>query len=77
MITALIFDFNGTLLFDTPAHASAWKEFLQEKGCPVTDEDVRTRIQGRPNPEILRTFLGELTDEQVAALAEEKEAKYR
>lgn len=71
------FDFNGTLLFDTPAHADAWREFLMEEGIRVSDEDIRKHIQGRPNPDILRHFFGELTDEKIRAYADRKEEKYR
>lgn len=77
-ITALIFDFNGTLLFDTEAHSSAWREFLQEQiGRLITEDEMREKVQGRPNPEILRHFLGELTDAEVQAYSDKKEEKYR
>ena len=78
MISALIFDFNGTLLFDTPAHSAAWREFLQEKtGRGISEQEMRENVQGRPNPEILRHFLGELSDAEIRVFAGEKEAKYR
>ena len=78
MISALIFDFNGTLLFDTEAHSTAWREFLQEKtGRVITDTEMRESVQGRPNPEILRHFLGKLSDEEIRVYAGQKEAKYR
>ncbi len=76
-ITALIFDFNGTLLFDTKAHSSAWREFLQERGCLLTEDEMREKVQGRPNAEILRHFLGELTDAEVQRYSDQKEEKYR
>lgn len=77
-ITALIFDFNGTLLFDTEAHSHAWREFLQEQtGRVITDDEMREKVQGRPNPEILRHFFGELTEEEILAYSEQKEGKYR
>lgn len=76
-VEGCVFDFNGTLLFDTPAHADAWREFLREEGIIVSDADIQKHIQGRPNPDILRHFFGELTDEKIRTYAERKEEKYR
>ena len=76
-IRGCIFDFNGTLLFDTPAHADAWRAFLLEEGVAVTDADIQKHIQGRPNPDILRHFLGELTDQEILTCSKRKEEKYR
>ena len=76
-VRGCIFDFNGTLLFDTPAHADAWRAFLLEEGIAVTDADIQKHIQGRPNPDILRYFLGELTDQEILTCSKRKEEKYR
>lgn len=76
-VRGCIFDFNGTLLFDTPAHADAWRAFLLEEGVAVTDADIQKHIQGRPNPAILRYFLGELTDQEILTCSKRKEEKYR
>ena len=76
-VRGCIFDFNGTLLFDTPAHADAWRTFLLEEGITVTDADIQKHIQGRPNPDILRHFLGELTDQEILTCSKRKEEKYR
>lgn len=76
-VRGCIFDFNGTLLFDTPAHADAWRAFLLEEGVAVTDADIQKHIQGRPNPDILRYFLGELTDQEILTCSKRKEEKYR
>ena len=76
-VRGCIFDFNGTLLFDTPAHADAWRAFLLEEGVAVTDADIQKHIQGRPNPDILRHFLGELTDQEILTCSKRKEEKYR
>ncbi len=76
-VRGCIFDFNGTLLFDTQAHADAWRAFLLEEGIAVTDADIQKHIQGRPNPDILRYFLGELTDQEILTCSKRKEEKYR
>ncbi len=78
-ITALIFDFNGTLYFDSHLHIEAWKRFLPRHGFPsMTDEQFKERFLGRNNAEILETLHGHpLTPEVIETLAEEKEAIYR
>lgn len=73
-----IFDFNGTLYQDTPMHLAAWGEFYRRRGIPFTEESFYRDMCGPPNSEILRRFVDpDLTDQQVAALSEEKEAIYR
>lgn len=75
----IIFDFNGTLFFDSAKHKEAWQIFLPEKlGMDITEEEVRKNCLGQTNPEILRRYFGEdLSDEEVERLALEKEALYR
>ena len=75
---AFIFDFNGTLFQDADIHRVAWKRFMQRHGRPITDAEFYEHMYGPGNDEILRKFLGEgLTDAEVNALSEEKEADYR
>ncbi len=76
-IKGWIFDFNGTLLFDSPAHSDAWKAFLASKGISVSEEEMRRDVQGRPNPVILRHFFGELSVEEIKRYSAEKEEAYR
>lgn len=75
----ILFDFNGTLLFDTPFHEEAWRIYAQRLcGRAVTDEEFRDRVHGRTNAEILRYFVGaELSPEDIDRHAEAKEALYR
>lgn len=78
-ISALIFDFNGTLYFDSHLHIEAWKRFLTRHGFPsMTDAQFKERFLGRNNAEILETLHGHpLAPEVIETLAEEKEALYR
>lgn len=78
-IKGVIFDFNGTLLFDTPQHEQAWREYAHKLcGREITEDDFRYHIHGRTNAEILRYFLGDsLTEREIARHGEEKEAVYR
>ncbi len=86
MLKAAVFDFNGTLFWDTPYHNRAFR-ILAEKYSTPSPEGLRSRrmedsdlsfIQGRTNNFIMRYMFGEsLTDRQVADLGEEKERIYR
>lgn len=78
-ITAVIFDFNGTLYFDSHLHIEAWKRFLTLHGFPaMTDEQFKEKFLGRNNAEIMEMLHGRpLPTEEMEALAEEKEAIYR
>lgn len=78
-ITAVIFDFNGTLYFDSHMHIEAWKRFLPLHGFPsMTDEQFKEKFLGRNNAEIMETLHGcKLPQERIEELAEEKEALYR
>ena len=75
----VIFDFNGTCLFDGKLHDKAWSTYLEElSGCAVSEEDFKKRAMGKTSKQILEYFLGyELTDNMVYQFSEEKERIYR
>ena len=85
-LKAAVFDFNGTLFWDTPYHNRAFR-ILAERYSVPSPEGLRSRrmedgdlayIQGRTNNFIMRYMFGEsLTDAQVADLGEQKEQIYR
>ena len=76
---AVIFDFNGTCIFDGIYHEKAWQLYVEELALTsVSDEDVSKYIKGKTAKEILEHFLGyELTDNMVVQFSEEKERIYR
>ncbi len=77
-VKGVIFDFNGTLLWDTQLHNSAWDNFLKEHGFSFSDEDKRRRIHGRLNSEILQDlFEGKLSQKQIEQFTLEKELGYQ
>lgn len=74
----VIFDFNGTLLWDTFLHNLAWDNFLKEHDLFLTDEEKHTRIHGRLNSEILQDlFDNQLTNDEVDRYTLEKEYGYQ
>ena len=78
-ISTVIFDFNGTLFFDSHLHIAAWKCFLALHHFPaMTDGQFKEKFLGRNNAEIMEMLHGRvLPTEEMEALAEEKEAIYR
>jgi beta-phosphoglucomutase len=77
MLTSAIFDMDGVIVDSHPAHIRTWKAFLLSLGKPVTDADLDFVRQGRKRQDILRYFLGELTDDQVQAHCHVKDVLFR
>ena len=75
---AVIFDFNGTMIFDSPVHEAVWLDFIPEHGGVIgSPEEYAKHIYGCSNRHILTHFLRGLTEEDIARLTYEKEAEYR
>lgn len=78
MIKGAIFDFNGTLFWDTAFHDKAFDVFLEKYGLHLTDAEKRVKIHGQANPDIMRTIFGnQLSDKQIDDYTQEKELIYR
>ncbi len=75
----IIFDFNGTLFFDSEMHLEAWREFSAKlRGTPFSDEEMRHHMFGRTNHDIIKYAIGkEPSPELVEKLGFEKEELYR
>ena len=79
MYKGIIFDFNGTLFFDSEKHLEAWREFSKRlRSYPFTDEEMREYMFGRTNEDIIAYLIGKRpAPELVEKLAKEKESVYR
>ncbi len=76
-LSGVIFDFNGTLFWDTPLHNQAWDMFLAGQKKALTDEEKRN-LHGKNNQQIFRYLFGEgLTDAEIAAYVAMKEGHYQ
>ena len=75
----IIFDFNGTLFFDSEKHLQAWREFSKRlRGTAFTDEEMRKYMFGRTNEDIIAYAIQKRpTPDMVEKLAAEKESLYR
>ncbi|MDY0289412.1 MAG: HAD family phosphatase [Sphaerochaeta sp.] len=74
---ALIFDFNGTLFWDTAYHQKAWASIAEKYGKSPYTEGQMHMLNGRTNSETIAFLVGEkLPPGQVKAISEEKERLY-
>lgn len=75
----IIFDFNGTLVFDTEAHEKAWHALIPElRGSAFSEEEFKRQVHGHTNREIFSYVFGKpLTEEEALPFGERKEALYR
>jgi beta-phosphoglucomutase len=74
----VIFDFNGTLFWDTHYHNQAWDLFLKNHDLELTEGEKLQKIMGRTNQDILRgIFNRPLSDIEISSLTVEKESIYQ
>jgi beta-phosphoglucomutase len=65
---AVVFDMDGVLIDSHPAHRAAWKEFLHSQNIDFSEADLNFILEGRTRSEILRHFLGELSEAEIAEI---------
>ena len=75
----IIFDFNGTLFWDSEIQEEAWKSFGKELlGRDITEAEFNTYFHGRTNKDTLEYLTGrKLTKDEIDELAQRKETIYR
>ena len=75
----VIFDFNGTLYWDSQLHYDAWREYSKIlRGYEFSDIEMRDKMFGHTNEDIIEYAIGKKpTKEMVEKYAKEKEAVYR
>ena len=73
----IIFDFNGTLFWDTPYHDRAWDLFLDNHQISLTKEQKASKIHGKTNADILKgIFDRRLSNLEIETMTLEKEKIY-
>ena len=74
----VVFDFNGTLLWDTKYHNQAFDLFLEQHNIVLTDEEKSVKIYGKSNADIMRDIFGRpLIDLEIKEFSIEKELIYQ
>jgi beta-phosphoglucomutase len=62
---AIVFDFNGTLSDDEPLLFAVYAELFAEHGRPLDEQAYLDELAGNTEEEIIRRWLGHVTDELV------------
>jgi len=74
----VVFDFNGTLLWDTRLHNEAWDIFLSRHRISLSDQQKNEVIHGRNNSLIIPGLFGPgLTGEEIRRFIYQKESIYQ
>lgn len=77
-MNAVIFDFNGTMVFDAIYHDRAWKLFSEKvRGTQMSDEEIANHVHGNVNEKIIEYLKADTTREERDRLSLEKEKMYR
>lgn len=74
---AVVFDMDGVLIDSHPAHLAAWREFLESQHIEFSDTDLNFILEGRTRSEILRHFLGTLSELEIAEYGRRKDEIFR
>lgn len=77
MLTAILFDLDGTIVNTDPIHYKAWGQMLANYGIDIDETFYKSRISGRLNPEIVKDILPQLSADAGQKFADEKEALFR
>lgn len=73
----VLFDMDGVIVHSNPAHKIAIQEFCKKHDKDVSQEFLETRLYGRTNEEWIPELFGEISNERLNRLADEKEQMFR
>ncbi len=76
-LRGVIFDMDGVLVDSHAVHRKTWRLFLRSLGREVPDSDLDFILDGRKRGEILRHFLGDLSDEEAGEYGRRKDIIFR
>lgn len=77
MLGGVIFDFDGVIVDSHPVHMQAWKDFFRSVGKDIGDDELAFILEGAKREEILRHFIGEITQQQIRDHGAEKEKLFQ
>ena len=74
----LLFDMDGVVCHNMPAHEEAWRRFFRGHGIEIDLKDFRENTMGMPTRDVLRYyFKRDVPPDEAARLALVKETTYR
>jgi HAD superfamily hydrolase (TIGR01509 family) len=77
MLRGVIFDMDGVLIDSHPIHKRAWRKFFDSLDLQVSDSEMDFVLDGRKKEDILRHFLGDLSQVQIRDYGHRKEMLFR
>lgn len=77
MLKGIIFDLDGVLVDSHAAHKKSWQKLLASLGRDVTETELQFVTDGRKRDEILRHFLGELSEADAQRFGDLKKSYFR
>ena len=77
MEIAFLFDMDGVIVDSNPYHKIALKQFCQQHGHELTEDQLREKIYGRTNKDWIANLFGKIDQETLKKYADEKEALFR
>jgi beta-phosphoglucomutase len=73
MFSGIVFDMDGVLIDSHPAHRRAWQQFLRTLGLEASDSKLDFILEGRKRQDILRHFLGDVSEDQLVEFGNRKD----
>jgi beta-phosphoglucomutase len=73
MFRGVVFDMDGVLIDSHPAHRRAWQQFLRTLGLEASESKLDFILEGRKRQDILRHFLGDLSEGQLVEYGNRKD----
>ncbi|HEY8765960.1 MAG TPA: HAD family phosphatase [Dehalococcoidia bacterium] len=74
---ALLWDLDGVIVDSGEYHFAAYVAVLGQRGVQLDKKRYYSSLFGRRNWDILRDVLGDLPDDEIRAIAQQKEEKFR
>jgi beta-phosphoglucomutase family hydrolase len=75
--SAILWDLDGVIISSMDYHYQAYSEVLAQRGVKLSREQYLKEMIGLRNYTILRRVLGDLPDDEIWRLAEQKEETFR
>ena len=73
----VILDVDGTMVDNAQYHQAAWTQLGAQYGKSITSQFYQEYIHAHTNESIVRTLFGDVSDEMIAKVSNEKEIIYR
>jgi HAD superfamily hydrolase (TIGR01509 family) len=77
MLTALLFDLDGTIADTDPIHYQTWQEVMLGYGLAIDSSFYKAHFSGRLNEQIIQELLPQLSIAAGQQLSSDKEATFR